>query len=208
MSTNILYCFFLSSRSSLRCTEPFVQSVLQSSTQRLAAFSADLKYEDVPADVVAMVKLLLLDTLGTTLAATTMGAGCRELASVAKELGGKPESTILGFGNKVAAANAALANGGLAHALNYDALGPESGHVGVVCLTTPLAVAESLRGVSGRRFLVAATIASEINARVTAAQVRTGKIPSDKFLAGQLFGYIGSAASAAYLLGLDLQQMV
>jgi 2-methylcitrate dehydratase PrpD len=184
-----------------------VGSLLQSSTQRLAAFSAGLKYDAVPPDVVAKVKLLLLDTLGTTLAATTMGAGCPELVSVTKQLGGKPESTILGFGYKVAAANAALANGGLAHALNYDALGPQSGHVGVVCLTTPLAVAESLDGISGRNFLVAATIASEINARVTAAQSRTGKIPSDKFLAGQLFGYIPSAASAGYLLGLNPQQM-
>jgi 2-methylcitrate dehydratase PrpD len=176
-------------------------------TRRLAAFSATLTYEAIPPSVIEMVKRLLLDTLGTTLAATTLGAGCRETAQVMRELGGKPESTILGFGGKVAAPNAAFANGACAHALNYDPIGPESGHVGVVCLTAPLAIAEKLGGVSGKEFLVAATVASEVNARVTAAQARTGKTPSDKFMAGQLFGYFGAAASAGRLLHLNAEQI-
>ena len=176
-------------------------------TRRLAAFSAALTYADIPSPVIEMVKRLLLDTLGTTLAATTLGAGCRETASVMRNLGGPQEATILGFGGKVAAPHAALANGACAHALNYDPIGGESGHVGVVCLTAPLAIAEKLGCVSGRDFLVAATVASEVNARVTAAQARTGKIPSDKFMAGQLFGYFGAAASAGRLLRLSADQI-
>lgn len=176
-------------------------------TRRLAAFSSALTYDDIPRDVIEKVKYLILDTLGTALAATTLGAGCREVAEVMRDIGGKPESTILGFGYKVAAPNAALANGALAHALNYDPIGPETGHVGVTCLTAPLAMAEALDGVSTRQFLTAATIASEITARVSAAQSRTGKPSSDKFIAGQLFGYFGAAAAAGHLLGLDADQM-
>src|SRR5438046_375132 len=93
-------------------------------TQQLAAFSAALAYEDIPSDVIVGVKHLLLDTLGTTLAATTLGAGCREVTQVFADLGGKPESTILGDGRKVAAPHAAMINGALAHALNFDATGP------------------------------------------------------------------------------------
>jgi 2-methylcitrate dehydratase PrpD len=180
---------------------------IQGHTRRLATFSAALTYEDVPRDAIAKVKHLLLDTLGTTLAATTLGAGCREVVEVMRDVGGRPESTILGFGDKVAAPNAALANGGLAHALNYDPIGSETGHIGVVCLTAPFAMAEALPGVSARQFLTAATIAAEITARVSAAQSRTGKASSEKFMAGQLFGYFGAAAAAGHLLGLDAKQM-
>jgi 2-methylcitrate dehydratase PrpD len=166
-----------------------------------------LTYEDVPLDALAKVKYLLLDTLGTTLAATTLGAGCREVVEVMRDVGGNRESTILGFGHKVAAPNAAFANGGLAHALNYDPIGSETGHVGVVCLTAPFAMAEALPRISTRQFLTAATVAAEITARVSAAQARTGKPSSEKFMAGQLFGYFGAAAAAGHLLKLDAEQM-
>src|SRR6185503_12564762 len=112
--------------------QPDYQAIT-SHTRRLAAFSAALTYDDIPPDVIAMVKRLLLDTLGCTLAATTLGAGCREVVQAMRDLGGKTESTILGFKSKVAAPNAAFANGALAHALNYDPLGLETGHIGVVC---------------------------------------------------------------------------
>jgi 2-methylcitrate dehydratase PrpD len=186
--------------------QPDYQNI-QGHTRRLATFSAALTYDDIPAEVIAKVKHLLLDTLGTTLAATSLGAGCAEVARVMRDAGGKPESTILGFGYKVAAPNAAFANGGLAHALNYDPISRETGHVGVVCLTAPLAMAEALPGISTRQFLTAATIASEICARVAAAQSRTGKASSVKFMAGQLFGYFGAAAAAGSLLELNAERM-
>jgi len=186
--------------------QPDYQSIT-GQTRQLAAFSAALTYEDIPPDVIAMTKRLLLDTLGCALAATTLGAGCRETVRAMVELGGKPESTILGSTSKVSAPNAALANGALAHALNYDPLGSETGHIGVVCLTAPLAMAEALGHVTGRQFLAAAVVASEVTARVTAAQSRTGKRSSEKFMAGQLLGYFGAAAAAGNLLGFTANQM-
>lgn len=179
----------------------------KSYTRRLATFSAGLIYERIPREVITHVKHMILDTLGTALAATSLGAGCREVVEVMQNLGGKTESTILGFGHKVAAPNAALANGALAHALNYDPIGSETGHVGVVCLTAALAMAEAASGTSTRQFLTAATIAAEITARVSAAQSRTGKRSSDKFMGGQLLGYFGAAAAAGHILGLDADQI-
>src|SRR5262245_61368721 len=101
-------------------------SAAAGATARIADFLAGVTYEDLPPAVVAALKHQVLDTLGTTLAASTLGEGCRELVSVVQTTGGAPESTLLGFGTKVPAAQAALANGGLAHALNYDAGG--AGH--------------------------------------------------------------------------------
>ena len=174
-------------------------------TRQLAQFCATLAYEDLPAPVVAQVKRIVLDSLGTALAATTLGAGCREVVALMRSLGGKPESTILGTNAKVGAAHAAFANGALTHALNYDPIGPEVGHVGVACLPAVLAVAES-RELSGKDFIVAAAVAAEVTARVTAAIARTGRRPSEKFLAGQLLGYFGAAAGAARALRLPAEQ--
>lgn len=176
-------------------------------TRDLASFAARLRFEEIPAPAVATIKAILLDTLGTALAATTLGAGCAQLAEVGRKLAGTPESTVLGCGYKAGAAVAALVNGGLAHALNYDAIGPEVGHVGIPTLASTLAVAEAVKGVSGRTFLTAAVVAAETTSRISAAQARTGKPPSEKFLAGQLFGYFGAAAAAGHLLGLDAPRM-
>ena len=176
-------------------------------TAALADFAASLEFDDLPAPVVAIVKRMILDALGTALAATTLGDGCAETLAVMGRLGGAPESTIFGLGTKVAAPNAAFANGALVHALNYDPIGSEIGHVGVVCLAAPLAVAEAVGGISGRDFIVASAVACEMTARVTAAIARTGRRPSEKFLSGQLLNYFGAAAGAGRILGLDAAGM-
>ena len=112
-----------------------------SPTIALTEFAASLRFDALPADVVANVKRMILDSLGCAIAATALGDGCRETIAVMSGLGGKPESTIVGLAVKVAAPNAAFANGALVHALNYDPIGSEIGHVGVVCLAAPLAMA-------------------------------------------------------------------
>ena len=175
----------------------------QTLTRRLATFAASLSYDDLPRRCRLLAKQLTLDTLGTALAATTLGAGCREVIDVVVAMGGKPESTIIGSAVKVGAPNAALVNGALAHALNYDAIGKETGHIGVVCLTPALAAAGAQAPVSGKRFLAAAVAAAEITARVTLAGARGGGQVSERILAGQFFGYFGAAAGAGSVLGLD-----
>jgi 2-methylcitrate dehydratase PrpD len=180
--------------------------VAQTLTRQLATFAAELTYDDLPAEVALMAKQLTLDTLGTALAATTLGEGCRESVDAMRALGGKPESTILGFDVKVSAPNAAFANGALAHALNYDAIGEDTGHTGVTCLTAPLAAAEAAAPVSGKRFLAAAAVAAEVTARVTLAVRGAGKV-SDRILAGQYFNYFGAAAGAGNILGIRAEVM-
>jgi 2-methylcitrate dehydratase PrpD len=181
--------------------------VAGSPTSALAQFAATLRFGDLPADVVETIKLMILDSLGCAIAATTLGDGCRETIAVMSELGGRPESSIIGTGRKVSAPNAAFANGALVHALNYDPIGAEIGHVGVVCLAAPLAMAEAIGGLTGAEFITASVVACEISARMTAAIARTGRRPSEKFLSGQLLSYFGAAAGAGRVLGLDAAQM-
>jgi 2-methylcitrate dehydratase PrpD len=128
----------------------------------ISLFAASLSWESIPDRTQLTVKRIILDCIGTALAATTLGEGCRETIAVACRLGGAKESTILGVGVKVSAIHAAFANGALVHALNYDPIGAEIGHIGVACLPAPLALAEATGGMSGRELIAAATVACEV----------------------------------------------
>src|ERR687885_507219 len=83
----------------------------------IAEFATSLRYEDLPPEVVSTLKSLVLDCFSTTLAGNTLGVGCRELLTVVRQSGGTPECMLIGFGDRVPAVMAALANGGMAHAL-------------------------------------------------------------------------------------------
>jgi 2-methylcitrate dehydratase PrpD len=124
-----------------------------------------------------------------------------------RALGGTPQSTIVGSGAKVNAPNAAFANGALAHALNYDAIGTETGHTGVTCFTAPLAAAEACAPISGRRFIAASVAAAEVGARVFGAVERREPHFNERLLAGQYFGYFSAAAGAGNVYDLDAATM-
>jgi 2-methylcitrate dehydratase PrpD len=156
------------------------------STETLAAYAADIAYESLPSEAVIALKQVVLDTLGTTVAATTLGAGCRELVEVVRSMGGTAESTIIGFGDRVPAAHAAYVNGGLAHALNYDAVG--AGHLGVLVLA-------------------ALAAGAEITARINTALKLAGVDANQKFLEGQLVSIFGATASAGRLLKMSPTEM-
>jgi 2-methylcitrate dehydratase PrpD len=168
-------------------------------TARLARFASSLSVEQIPCDVLDLLKRMLLDTLGTTLAANTLGEGCSELVAFARKAGGRPECTLIGFGDKVPASFAALVNGGLAHALNYDVVG--AGHLGLIPIS-PLAAAERA-GANGKEFLAGIAAGCEITARINLAVKR----PNEEALAGQLLGYFGAAAGAGRVMRLDEGRM-
>jgi 2-methylcitrate dehydratase PrpD len=176
-------------------------------TATLAQFCATLSYERLPAEVIRAIKSVVLDSLGTTLAGTTLGEGCAEVLAVARRGGGAREATLVGFGERVPALMAALANGGVCHSLNYDASG--IGHPGSV-LAAPLAAAELRGGVDGRRFITGMAAGLEVMARSTRAVARAeapGSKAPDTALEGQLNGYFAAAVASGQVLGLDAAKM-
>src|SRR5688572_19578266 len=84
-------------------------------TRRLARHAATLEYAALPPALVDMIKQCTLDTLGVTIGASTLAPEARIVAEYVKDLGGKPESTLLGFGGRAPASAAALLNGSLGH---------------------------------------------------------------------------------------------
>lgn len=176
---------------------------------RLAEFAAGLRYESLPVETVSALKGIVLNTLATTLASTTLAIGTQELLTIARNAGGRPESTIIGFGDKVAAIMAALVNGGMAHAMNFDDGGEGGTHLGVTTLPTALAAAEVVGGAKGRDFLAALAAGAEFQSRVGLAitQAQTG-VPLVKPLTQMMLGYFGAAVSAGRIMNLTSEEML
>jgi len=181
--------------------------------ERLAAF----RLSDVPPAVVAHAKLILLDTLGAMLAASTPKySATRILVDFARHLGGRPESSLVGQPLKTSCLTAALVNGTLGY---YCDIEPH--HVGgilhapAVMVPTSLAVAEKERA-SGQRFLEAMLLGIEVTCRVSYA-LNPVALYNRGFHPSAICGAFGAAAAAGHLfrlpaskfaiaLGLAMQQ--
>jgi 2-methylcitrate dehydratase PrpD len=172
-------------------------------SQVVARFAQGLSLADVPLHVIDKAKLVLLDTIGVALAASTMDFG-QIVASVARKLGGAAESHLIGSSVRVAAANAVLANGTLAHGLDYDDTLEEAiVHTGCCAGMTALAVGEELAA-SGRSVLEAAIAGTEVMCKV--GLVAPGKFHARGFHPTALCSTFGAAAAAGKLYRLDISQ--
>ena len=179
----------------------------QGLTNLLCNYASNLRYEDLPPEVVSTAKRLVLDSLGAALAGTTMGDGCRETLAVVRASGGVPESSVLGTGERTSAVMASLANGATVHALNYDAIGARGGHPGAFGLTAPMAVAERVGNVNGREFIASLVAGVEVEMRAVAALIEAGVDTRQNFLEGQVLSYVGATLSAGRVLGLNAEEM-
>jgi 2-methylcitrate dehydratase PrpD len=176
---------------------------MESVSKKVGEFARGLRLADVPAAVISKAKLVFLDTLGIALASSTMDFG-QMATRVAQRLGGDRHSRLIGSPVKVAAANAVLANGTLAHGLDYDDTLEEAiVHTGCCAGMTALAVAEDVSA-SGEAMLEAAIVGTEVMCKV--GLVAPGKFHARGFHPTALCSTFGAAAAAGKLVGLDLDQ--
>jgi len=132
----------------------------------LAAHAANLNYGDLSVEAREAAKKSVLDTFGVILAASTLEPAARGVIEIVKEGGGTAESTILGFGGMVPALSAALANGALAHCLDYDDQTPWGQHAASSVIPAVFAAAERQGGVSGQDLIAAVAVGQDIFARL------------------------------------------
>ena len=178
---------------------------MESYSQALGGFARGLDLAQVPPAVVDKAKLVFLDTLGIALASSTMDFGAMVL-NAAKKLGGAEHSRLIGTPIKVASANAVLANGTLAHGLDYDDTLEEAiVHTGCAAATTALAVGEEV-GASGKAVLEAAIAGTEVMCKV--GLVAPGKFHARGFHPTALCSTFGAAAAAGKLYGLEPDQWI
>jgi len=152
----------------------------------------------------------VLDTLGNALAATNEEPGAIVL-SVVEEMGGVAQSAIIGTDRSAPAANAALVNGTLAHALDFDDTHlPSILHPSSSVIPAALAVAQAA-GASGRDVLAAIAVGDEVTVRIGMAsydaEIRNSIFFENGLHATSIVGTLGSAVAAGMLYGLDEDQI-
>ena len=168
--------------------------------ERLAAFAAALRDDEVPSRVRARAVLHVLDAIGCAYAASALGEGT-EARTVAVAQAGATEAGVIGAVERLPAAPAALANGTLMHALDYDDTHPPSiCHITAVVAPAAMAVAAAT-GAGGRELVTAYVAGCEAVARIGAAA--DGEFHRRGFHATGVCGVFGAAVAAARLLRLD-----
>ena len=174
-------------------------------TVKLARYAAGLKYEDLPAEVIACAKDAIADTVAACICGSSL-PWSRIVIDYAERTGPGGRSKILGRGSAVQAPAAALANGALAHAFELDSLTrPGAGaHPGATVLPPGLAVAQQI-GASGKALIAAFVAGNEVMIRIGRATGHTNEARG--FHAPGTTGPFGAAVACAHLLGLDAAQM-
>ena len=171
-------------------------------TNRIAGYLAGLSFTDLPTALVELTKQCVLDTLGVTIGASSLAPEAKLVMEYVTDLGGKPESSILGFGGKAPAPWATFVNGSLGHMLDYDDIGG-GGHPSITTVLVGFAVAEKCGAVSGRDFITALAGGMDLQTRLAAAIDIPDWTIVEGWFATQLLGFLSGAATAGRLFNLD-----
>ncbi|MFC2066584.1 MmgE/PrpD family protein [Chloroflexota bacterium] len=164
----------------------------------LSDFAAGLKFEDLPSDVVDEARRIILDSIGCGLAGVTHDRSKAGLA-FARQFGGLPQATVIGYGDRLSNIGAAFANGELINALDLDAVLPP-GHVSPMVFPAPLAVGENL-GSSGKELIVATALAHEMSFRFGKAMVNQRDVRDGKISFPAVMGYNSTIFGATAAVG-------
>jgi 2-methylcitrate dehydratase PrpD len=166
------------------------------------------EYEAIPGEAIEAAKKEILDSLGTALGGSPQ-AGIGELVDMVKEWGGSEQSTVIAYGLKCPAPNAALANGAMTHALDYDDGHPTAlVHVGCVAVPTCFAIAERLGKKSGKELVTALALGADFVSRLGLASRPGSSLRSSGWHPTAAYGYFSAAAIAGKLMGFDEERMV
>lgn len=177
----------------------------QSATGELAAFAADLRFSDVPTEVVDHVRLAVLDGIGCCLAGSVQ-PWTRMVAEMVRADGGREAASLFGLKGRMPLAAAVLVNATSGHAFELDDIHCDAiTHPNSIAVPVALNWAEAEGGLSGAEAVAAITAGYEVGCRVGAAA------GTDLLLRGfhpqGTAGALVAAATAGRLAGLDAEQM-
>ena len=168
-------------------------------TAEAARWVAELHAADIPDAAFERAKHVLLDWLGCSI------AGSREpLAGILlEELGGETQGpcTLIACGQKARLHDAALINGAMAHALDYDDVNRQLHGHPTACIAPAVMALGELMGATGRDLLTAFIAGTEV-ACALGAMCEEGHYEAGFHATGTL-GTFGAAAAASRLMNLD-----
>lgn len=132
-----------------------------SATGEVSRFIAGSDGRAIPAEAIALARTAFIDVTATTLAGAAQPVG-RIVTDWVREAGGAPHASVVAAAFRTSTAQAALANGTMAHALLYeDTTFVSMAHTTVALAPALLAIGEQA-GASGRSVLEAYVIGYEL----------------------------------------------
>ncbi len=174
-------------------------------TLMIAEYVHEISYADLPQQAIANAKLAILDTIGVMFAGSRHQVG-HIITDYVRASGAMGVSTVIGQPLRTSPELAALANGVMAHALDYD----DHGHASTQSFPAALALAET-RGATGRELLLAYIVGREVCLHITEQFNRGGWEGSGPSRHGWhsvgITGSIGATAASAKILGLAPQTL-
>lgn len=175
-------------------------------TGRLAKFASALTYDSLPSEVIAHLKICILDTVGCGLFGSTL-PWVHIMRAALDEVDQTPQASVWGTDVQYSMPNACLVNGTMVHSFELDDLHKQSIlHPGSVVLPPLLAIAQKKGGITGKRIIEAAAAGYEVGSRVGMA-VGTPHLVKGFHPTGTI-GTFAAAAAAGRLLGLSATEMV
>ncbi len=173
-------------------------------SEKIARFITGITPDKIPGEAFEIARRGILDFCGVALAGSTQEAG-NIIAGCVKEIGGAAQSGVIGQGFRTSPHLAALANGTIGHALDYDDLSFTYGaHPSVTLVPVVLALGESL-GVSGKDVLTAYIVGFEAGACISSPVAQSHYMQG--WHSTGTVGVMGATAAAARLLKLDIPQI-
>ena len=173
-------------------------------TKRIAEYVATTSLEDFPPEAVQAAKAAIIDCLGCTLAGSVEPLA-DVLCAYVQANGGIPSASVVGRAFKTSAADAALLNGAMGHALDYDDITRAmKGHPSVVLVPAALALAEE-ENATGCDLLLAYMLGFEVACCVGESVSAAYHDDLGWHPTGPL-GALGAAAAACSILKLDQEQ--
>jgi 2-methylcitrate dehydratase len=170
----------------------------------LAQYASDLRYEDLPEDIVRTAKRTILDTLGCAFGGYT--AGPSQIAiKLASDVNAKRGATLLCNGIKTSPDLAAFANGVMIRYLDFNdafvSLTHGAGHPSDT-IAALLAAAE-LTERSGRDLITATVLSYEVFCKIADTFDYLGSGVDHSTMTG-----FATVVGASRLMGLSLEQMM
>ncbi|MGA2463783.1 MAG: MmgE/PrpD family protein [Thermodesulfobacteriota bacterium] len=171
-------------------------------TRKIAEFVAKTNFDNLPTEAVDATKRAILDTMGVAFAGSAEPAS-KIITSFVKKFECKPVCGVIMGKIRTSSPNAALANGTMAHTLDYDdTCAGLQGHPSVPLFPAVMALGEEF-GCSGKEIITAYVLGVEVWSKIASNMPMLhlkGWHPT------AALGTMGAAAAAAKLLKLDVEK--
>jgi 2-methylcitrate dehydratase PrpD len=171
---------------------------------RCSSFIKNTNFNKLTSKITEKSKYAIFDTIAVTIAGLDEPVSKKLLDFLLIDRAVGP-STVLGTPHMLSPASAAMINGTMAHALDYDDVSPTTrSHPSAVLVPAVLAVGEALHS-GGKDIITAYAIGVEVITRV--GSLAAFALYEKGWHSTSVLGVLGAAAATSNLLGLNAAQI-